>query len=146
MKKLMFLAAATMLWGCGGPAEEMQDTEGQFEQQGAELSSTDAIIGSWAWDGGSDWKVKVDAFGNDGVLTMPTSCWNGAVYWRYLSYLDKLADGTTRYNGQAGYGSGGLCAQINYASARFLVSPDKRNLKVNYSGGFSETYTNCGCF
>jgi hypothetical protein len=145
MKKIMFLATAAMLWGCGGAEGEMLDTQDQLAQQADALTSTDAIIGSWAWDGDTNWKVKVDAFGNDGVLTIPNSCWNGAVYWRYLTYSQRLADGSTQYSGQAGGGTG-TCGALAYYASRFTVSSDKRNLKVVYSGGYSETYTNCSCF
>jgi len=77
MKKIIFLAAATMLWGCGprGEAQDIQEQEQLGQQESALDYNRAPIIGKWYWVGGADYKadVRIDGTG----YQISGDCFNG---------------------------------------------------------------------
>jgi hypothetical protein len=142
MKKIIFLAAATMLWGCG-PQDEAQDIQEQ-EQLGQQESaldySRDPIIGKWYWVGGPDYKadVRIDGTG----YQISGDCFNGTPMWRYIAYSRELTGGVKVYTGQVGANPSvsAYCTWTTWRNVSFRANPDWQNMTIIYSSTYSEAY------
>ncbi|HYO65577.1 MAG TPA: hypothetical protein VEU33_05800 [Archangium sp.] len=140
MKKLVFLTAAAALFTGCGPQDEEQIAPEQVAEQSSALTTSDPVIGNWAWAQDRNFKLHVNTSGY-GVM-VDYGCFSGAVAWRNIVYRSISADGSTKnYGGQVGSATNVKnCYYDSWSDATFRANTNWQNLTVVYNSSYSEAY------